>query len=43
LSNNLTAFRGGYRLWHLNDVQTLSVTDSEKPPAPEPPAPWRVI
>jgi polyphosphate glucokinase len=43
LSNNLTAFRGGYRLWHLDDVQTLSVTDSEKPPAPEPPASWRVI
>jgi polyphosphate glucokinase len=24
LGNNLTAFRGGFRLWHLEDVQTLS-------------------
>jgi len=43
LSNNLTAFRGGYRLWHLHDVQTLSKNDPEKPPAPEPPSSWRVI
>jgi hypothetical protein len=24
LGHNLTAFRGGLRLWHLDDVQTLS-------------------
>jgi polyphosphate glucokinase len=42
LSNNLTAFRGGYRLWHLDDVRTLS--GEEAPPAPAPaPAEWRVI
>jgi polyphosphate glucokinase len=43
LSNNLTAFRGGYRLWHLDDVHTLAENDSEKPPAPAPPPTWRVI
>lgn len=42
LSNNLTAFRGGFRLWHLGDVHTLR--DGEEPP-PEPPKPaeWRLI
>ncbi|QJW96093.1 ROK family protein [Frigoriglobus tundricola] len=42
LSNNLTAFRGGFRLWHLDDVRTLR--DGEEPP-PEPPKPaaWRLI
>jgi polyphosphate glucokinase len=42
LSNNLTAFRGGYRLWHLEDVQTLQNGD-DKPPAPPKPAEWRLI
>jgi polyphosphate glucokinase len=41
LSNNLTAFRGGYRLWHVEDVRTLSGEDS--PPAPQPEGEWRVI
>jgi polyphosphate glucokinase len=42
LSNNLTAFRGGFRLWHLNDVPTLSGDD--KPPTPAPlPAEWRLV
>jgi polyphosphate glucokinase len=42
LGNNLTAFRGGFRLWHLNDVPTLS--GDEKPPPPGPPPPdWRLI
>lgn len=43
MSNNLTAFRGGYRLWHLDDIQTQSANDVEKPPEPEPPSSWRVI
>ncbi|MBN9118771.1 MAG: ROK family protein [Planctomycetes bacterium] len=42
LSNNLTAFRGGFRLWHLEDVPTLHDGD-EKPPAPPKPAEWRLI
>jgi|SRR5262245_3363401 len=42
LSNNLTAFRGGFRLWHLDDIRTLS--GQEGPPTPtRPPAEWRVI
>jgi polyphosphate glucokinase len=41
LSNNLTAFRGGFRLWHLEDVQTLR--DGEEPPALPKPAEWRLI
>jgi polyphosphate glucokinase len=42
LSNNLTAFRGGLRLWHLEDVHTLHNGD-EKPPEPPKPAEWRLI
>ena len=41
LSNNLTAFRGGFRLWHLDDVPTLSGQD--RPPAASPEGPWRLI
>jgi polyphosphate glucokinase len=42
LSNNLTAFRGGFRLWHLDDVPTLS--SDEAPPQPAfHPVDWRVI
>jgi polyphosphate glucokinase len=42
LSNNLTAFRGGFRLWHVEDVRTLS--DTEGPPEVNPPpTDWRVI
>jgi polyphosphate glucokinase len=42
LSNNLTAFRGGFRLWHLEDLPTMSGTDHA--PAPPRPSPdWRVI
>jgi polyphosphate glucokinase len=42
LSNNLTAFRGGFRLWHLDDLPTMSGTD-HAPAAPRPSADWRVI
>ena len=42
LSNNLTAFRGGFRLWHLDDVRTLS--SEEAPPRAAPTlTEWRVI
>jgi polyphosphate glucokinase len=41
LSNNLTAFRGGFRLWHVEDVRTLAGVDL--PPTPPPPADWRLI
>jgi polyphosphate glucokinase len=42
LSNNLTAFRGGFRLWHLDDVRTLSADEAPPHVAPDP-ADWRVI
>lgn len=43
LGHNLTAFRGGFRLWQLEDVRTL-VADSHPHGAVTPPnAPWRVI
>jgi len=42
LSNNLTAFRGGFRLWHLEDLPTMSGTD-HAPAAPRPSPDWRVI
>jgi polyphosphate glucokinase len=43
LSNNLTAFRGGYRLWHVEDVQTLSPEENDRPPVPPQPVEWRLI
>jgi len=43
LSNNLTAFRGGFRLWHLEDVRTLQGDENEKPPEPPRPSEWRLI
>lgn len=42
LSNNLTAFRGGFRLWHLDDVRTLR-DGEERPPEPPRRAAWRLI
>jgi polyphosphate glucokinase len=41
LSNNLTAFRGGFRLWHLEDVRTLSGRDA--PPTAPGERAWRLI
>jgi len=42
LGHNLTAFRGGFRLWHLDDVRTL---DAGEDPTYHPPTPteWRMI
>jgi polyphosphate glucokinase len=42
LSNNLTAFRGGFRLWHLEDVKTLRNGDATPPETPRP-VEWRLI
>ena len=41
LSNNLTAFRGGFRLWHVEDVRTQ--TGEERPPVPPAAGAWRLI
>lgn len=43
LSNNLTAFRGGFRLWHVEDVPTHSGEDPGQPPLPPQPGEWRLI
>jgi hypothetical protein len=42
LGHNLTAFRGGFRLWSVEDVPTLAV-DGAQTQAPRPPTDWRVI
>jgi polyphosphate glucokinase len=41
LGNNLTAFRGAYRLWNLEDVLTLEADGEVQKPATH--AEWRVI
>jgi hypothetical protein len=44
LGHNLTAFRGGFRLWNLEDIRTLSPEgedDSQQPKRKQ--APWRVV
>ena len=42
--NNLTAFRGGYRLWNLESVPTHSADGDQPAPAePVPASDWRVI
>jgi hypothetical protein len=42
LGHNLTAFRGGFRLWGLEDVPTLSPDGEQFRPGPLPTT-WRVI
>ncbi|HEX3146885.1 MAG TPA: ROK family protein [Gemmataceae bacterium] len=45
LGNNLAAFRGGFRLWHIDDVPTHDGTE-EPPPSPdahESRSEWRLI
>jgi polyphosphate glucokinase len=41
IGNNLAAFRGGFRLWHLPDVPTLSADGGSS--AQSPSGRWRVI
>ena len=43
LGHNQTAFRGGFRLWNLEDVQTLCPEGSHDPPPTPPPAEWRIL
>jgi polyphosphate glucokinase len=42
LGNNLAAFRGGFRLWHINDVKTHDGSDKPPEPSTAPPE-WRLI
>jgi hypothetical protein len=41
--NNLTAFRGGFRLWGVPDVRTLSTEAPPTTPVTPPTAEWRMI
>ena len=44
LGHNQTAFQGGFRLWSLPDVQTLSDEVEQQDPPQQPPSePWRLI
>jgi polyphosphate glucokinase len=42
LGHNLTAFRGGFRLWNIEDVVTHPA-DGSPPPQPEPATEWRLL
>jgi hypothetical protein len=42
LGHNLTAFRGGYRLWGIDDVPTLRVNGHDHR-RPEPSTDWRLL
>lgn len=41
LGHNLTAFRGGFRLWHIEDMQTLHADG--QPPKTVPTFEWRLV
>ncbi len=43
LGHNLTAFRGGFRLWNIEDVPTLAANGDPSAPPPPPPPDWRLI
>jgi polyphosphate glucokinase len=42
LGHNLTAFRGGYRLWGIEDMPTHNVNGQERP-SPQTIADWRLV
>lgn len=43
IGHNQTAFRGGFRLWNLEDVKTLSPGEIPDCPGPPCPADWRIL
>jgi polyphosphate glucokinase len=43
LGHNQTAFRGGFRLWNLDDVQTLSPEETHDFPNVPTPSGWRIL
>ena len=43
LGHNLTAFRGGFRLWGLDDIRTHTPHAHPRGPVTPPGAPWRLI
>ncbi|MDB5336511.1 MAG: hypothetical protein JWN70_2130 [Planctomycetaceae bacterium] len=42
VAHNQTAFRGGFRLWHSDDIQTLESVEPGETPQHEPPVEWRL-
>ncbi|HET6423399.1 MAG TPA: ROK family protein [Planctomycetaceae bacterium] len=43
VAHNQTAFRGGFRLWHSDDIQTLESTGQTESPQMAEPVDWRVL
>lgn len=43
VAHNQTAFRGGFRLWHSDDIQTLESGELSEKPELDPPVDWRVL
>ncbi len=43
VAHNQTAFRGGFRLWHSDDIQTLESIETNEIVQPELPIDWRVL
>lgn len=43
IGNNLTAFRGGFRLWGIDDVPTLTEEAARRKPVKPPADDWRVL
>ena len=43
LGNNLTAFRGGYRLWGIEDLPTMKKTNGQARPKTVAAAEWRIL
>lgn len=43
VAHNQTAFRGGFRLWHSDDIQTLESSGQSEHLQLEPPVDWRVL
>jgi hypothetical protein len=42
IGHNLMAFRGGFRLWNVDDIPALPADGSQPPPPPDP-VRWRLI
>ncbi|MGH8577063.1 MAG: hypothetical protein ACREXJ_09160, partial [Gammaproteobacteria bacterium] len=43
VGNNLTAFRGGFRLWGMDDVQTLDAHGLQPPASRLSLGEWRLL
>lgn len=43
VAHNQTAFRGGFRLWHSDDIQTLESNGAKYDPQLKMPVDWRIL